>query len=232
MNDNTKTFSLMAAALLIPLVLVAAWASAAGRRYKASEAQALDPSKQAAIASVSDDTYCTPALKAIIRRVAGACGLIEGGGGRGCQPMEARQVAALSGDDFNALFRPLSKRAHIIQFDSTKTDLDEGALTTVEKAWSDQRGASFFFVVSRASTDGAADYNEGLSRDRAKAVLEHLQKKFKDEDLKNQVGLLWLGEQYAQLGEDFCSWNRSRSGACTASEINRSAFVAWIDCAI
>ena len=186
-----------------------------------------------AIASVSDDSYCTPQLKAIIRRVAGACGLIEaGGGGRGCQPMEARKVAALSGDDFNALFRPLSKRAHIIQFDSTKTDLDPAAIATVEKAWSDQRGASFFFVVSRASTDGATDYNETLSRDRAKSVLSHLQEKFKDEDLKNQVGLLWLGEQYAQLGDEFCAWNRSRTAACTATEINRSAFVAWIDCAI
>ena len=63
-------------------------------------------------------------------------------------------------------------------------------------------------------------------------MLEHLQAKFKDEDLKNQVGLLWLGEQYAQLGDEFCSWSRSRAGECTAVEINRSAFVAWIDCAI
>ena len=63
-------------------------------------------------------------------------------------------------------------------------------------------------------------------------MLTHLQEKFKDEDLKNQVGLLWLGDQYAQLGDEFCGWNRSRSAACTAMDINRSAFVAWIDCAI
>ena len=229
MTDAGKQWSLRLAAIALPVILVATWASAAGKRMQSSASAA----KDVAIASVSDDTYCTPQLKAIIRRVAGACGLIEGGGGgRGCQPMEAKKVAALSGDDFNALFRPLAKRAHIIQFDSAKTDLDPEALTTVEKAWSDQRGASFFFVVSRASTDGAADFNETLSRDRAKAVLGHLQEKFKDEDLKNQVGLLWLGEQYAQLGDEFCSWNRSRTAECTATEINRSAFVAWIDCAI
>ena len=150
---------------------MAAWAGAAGRRLKESSSAA----KDVAVASASNDSYCTPQLKAIIRRVAGACGLIEGGGGgRGCQPMEAKKVAALSGDDFNALFKPLSKRAHIIQFDLGKAELDPEAAAAVEKAWSDQRGASFFFVVSRASTDGAADFNETLSRDRAKAVLAHL----------------------------------------------------------
>ena len=92
--------------------------------------------------------------------------------------------------------------------------------------------ASFFFVVSRASTDGQTDYNETLSRDRAKAVLTHLQKQYPKEDLKNQVGLMWLGDQYAQLGDEFCGWSRSRTGGCTPLEINRSAFVAWIDCAI
>ncbi len=229
MTEGTQKAGLLAVAIVIPVILVASWARAAQSRLAESSSAA----KDVAIASVSDDSYCTPQLKAIIRRVAGACGLIEGGGGgRGCQPMEAKKVAALSGDDFNALFKPLAKRAHIIQFDSGKTDLDPDAATTIEKAWSDQRGASFFFVVSRASTDGAADFNETLSRDRAKGVLTHLQAKFKDEDLKNQVGLLWLGEQYAQLGDEFCTWNRSRTTACTAQEINRSAFVAWIDCAI
>jgi outer membrane protein OmpA-like peptidoglycan-associated protein len=228
MNDKTKRFGLLAAAIVIPMILVASWASAAQKRFDESSSEA----SEVAIASVSDDSYCTPQLKAIIRRVAGACGLIDGAGGRGCQPMQASKVAALSGDDFNALFKPLTKRAHIIQFDSSKVDLDPDAAKTIEKAWSDQRGASFFFVVSRASTDGAAEVNETLSRDRAKGVLTHLQSKFKDEDLKNQVGLMWLGEQYAQLGDEFCTWNRSRTSTCTATEINRSAFVAWIDCAI
>ena len=228
MNDNAKRFGLMGVTLVIPAILVIAWASSAQTRLKETSSAA----KDVAIASVTDDNYCTPQLKAIIRRVAGACGLIEGGGGRGCQPMEAKKVAALSGDDFNALFKPLSKRAHIIQFDASKAELDADGAAAIEKAWSDQRGASFFFVVSRASTDGASEMNETLSRDRAKGVLTHLQEKFKDDDLKNQVGLLWLGEQYAQLGDEFCSWNRSRTGECTPIEINRSAFVAWIDCAI
>ena len=228
MSDNAKRFGLMGVTLVIPAILVIAWASSAQTRLKETSSAA----KDVAIASVTDDNYCTPQLKAIIRRVAGACGLIEGGGGRGCQPMEAKKVAALSGDDFNALFKPLSKRAHIIQFDASKAELDPEGAAAIEKAWSDQRGASFFFVVSRASPDGASEMNETLSRDRAKGVLTHLQQKFKDDDLKNQVGLLWLGEQYAQLGDEFCSWNRSRSTECTPVEINRSAFVAWIDCAI
>jgi hypothetical protein len=66
-------------------------------------------------------------------------------------------------------------------------------------------------------------------------VLDHLQGKFKDKDLKKQVGLLWLGEGFAQLDTSFCEWNRSRAGSaepCTEKEINRSAFVAWIDCQI
>jgi outer membrane protein OmpA-like peptidoglycan-associated protein len=230
MNDTAKSTTLLLAAVAIPVSLVALWASAAQRRYQ--ETLDTKPDPQTAVASVANDSYCTPELKRIIRRVAGACGLLEGGTGRGCQPMEARKVAALSGEEFNALFRPLSKRATLIQFDATKTELDPEAAAAVEKAWGDQRGASFFFVVSRASPDGAADYNEGLSRDRAHAVMDHLQAKFKDEDLKSQVGLLWLGEQYAQLGDEFCSWNRSRGSGCTATDINRSALIAWIDCAI
>jgi outer membrane protein OmpA-like peptidoglycan-associated protein len=228
MNENAQKFGLLGISLGVPILLVAAWANSAQARLKESTSAA----KDVAVASMSDDTYCTPRLKTIIRRVAGACGLIEGGGGRGCQPMEAKKVAALSGDEFNALFSPLAKRAHIIQFDANQVELDPEAAATVEKAWSDQRGASFFFVVARASTDGSAETNESLSRDRAKAVLTHLQNKFKDDDLKNQVGLLWLGEQYAQLGDEFCSWSRSRTTECTPKEINRSAFVAWIDCAI
>ena len=138
---------------------------------------------------MANDAYCTPELKAIVRRVAGACGLLEGGGGgRGCQPLQARKVAALSGTDFNAIFEPLAHRARIVQFDATKSELDPAARRLVENAWSDQRGASFFFVVSRASRDGDEQYNEALSRDRAKAVLDYLDQKFHDEELKKEVG--------------------------------------------
>jgi outer membrane protein OmpA-like peptidoglycan-associated protein len=228
MSHPVKRMTLFVAAISVPSYLVVTWAQAAELRLQQSAGAA----REVAVASVANDAYCTPELKSIVRRVAASCGLVEGSGGRGCQPMQAQKVAALSGQDFNALFKPLSQRAHIIQFDATKADLDESARSLVDKAWSDQRGASFFFVVSRASTDGAETYNQSLSRDRAKAVLDHLEKKFADEDLKKQVGLLWLGEEFAQLPDEFCKWSRSRSGGCNTSDINRSAFVAWIDCAI
>lgn len=229
MNDVSKRRLLLVLAASVPLGLVATSAASARSRLEASRGAA----QEVATASVANDAYCTPELKAIVRRVAGACGLLEGsGGGRGCQPVKAKKVAALSGNDFNAIFEPLSQRAHIVQFDATKAELDPAARALLEKAWSDQRGASFFFVVSRASTDGDERYNEALSRDRAKAVLDYLQRTFHDEDLRKQVGLLWLGEEFAQLPADFCGWDRSRFGACSRADINRSAFVAWIDCAI
>jgi outer membrane protein OmpA-like peptidoglycan-associated protein len=228
MNDTSKRWILLTAALAIPVSLVATWATAAQGRLAASAGVA----REVATASVSNDAYCTAELKAIVRRVAGACGLLEGGGGRGCQPLQAKRVAALSGSDFNALFAPLARRAHSIQFDASNAALDPAARALLEQAWSDQRGASFFFVVSRASPDGEERYNEALSRDRAKAVLDFLDQRFHDEDLKRQVGLLWLGEEFAQLSSEFCGWDRSRSGACSRADINRSAFVAWIDCAI
>jgi outer membrane protein OmpA-like peptidoglycan-associated protein len=230
MRDESKRWVLLSAAFALPLALVVTSATSAWSRLEASQGAA----REVATASVSNDAYCTPQLKAIVRRVAGACGLLDGGGGagRGCQPMQAKKVAALSGSDFNAIFKPLAGRAHLVQFDATKSALDPAAQALLEKAWSDQRGASFFFVVSRASPDGDEQYNEALSRDRAKAVLDHLDRKFQDEDLRKQVGLLWLGEEFAQLSREFCGWDRSRSGPCTLADINRSAFVAWIDCAI
>ena len=227
MSDTAKSVAVGLLALLIPTVLVTQWGSAASARLRESQA---NPEKLAT-ASVANDTYCTPELKAIVRRVASACGLVQSAGGRGCQPMDAQKVAALSGGDFNALFRPLAKRASIIQFDLDNAELDPGAVSLIDKAWSDQRGGSFFFVVSRASPDGDKTYNEGLSRDRAQTVLTHLKDTFQDAEIEKQVGLLWLGEEFAQLGDEFCSWTRSRE-ACTPADLNRSAFVAWIDCAI
>lgn len=227
MSENGRTLGLMAAGLAIPTILVLIWMGSA----KKSLAESTSAASEVAIAQASDDTYCTPALKQILRRVAGACGLLQEGG-RGCKPGDAKAVAAMNGDDFNALFLPLKERVKIVQFDPEQTTLDEGAMRVVEQAWGDQKGASFFFVVARASPDGAADANQQLSQSRAESVLTHLQNKFHDPDLKNEVGLLWLGEEYAQLSADFCTWQRSRDGECTQKEINRSAFVAWIDCAI
>ncbi|OGQ15345.1 MAG: hypothetical protein A2138_05215 [Deltaproteobacteria bacterium RBG_16_71_12] len=223
-----KGLTLFVACLVVPLgFVVMAERSAASRMNEASDAASDVP-----IASAAEDAYCTIGLKQVVRRVAGACGLLESGA-RGCKPADAKSVASLTGDDFNALFKPLQNRAHIIQYDKDNVILDDGGMKEVEESWAEKRGASFYFVVARASTDGDAAYNTDLSQQRAQAVYNHLQSKFTgDEDLK-KVGLLWLGEEYAQLGQDFCTWSRSRDGVeCTDKEINRSAFVAWIDCAI
>lgn len=228
MNELQKTALLMVLGLAIPAGLSMYWLNQAQKSLEEST----DAASEVAIASAKEDEYCSAHLKKVLRRVAGACGLLADGS-RGCKPADAKTFAALSGDDFNTLFLPLSHRASIIQFDAEQTDLDLGAQQLVEKAWSDQQGASFFFVVSRASRDGNRKLNQKLSKGRAEAVLSHLETKFQDPELKNEIGLLWLGEEYAQLGEEFCEWSRSKKETpCTKKEINRSAFVAWIDCAI
>ncbi len=238
MNQNILRAIVAAFAILIPCAKVSSWLGDAQKRYTENRAALAAKPSDVPVAAMAEDNYCTPQLKAIVRRVAGACGLVAAGGGeggRGCQPQTAQSVASLSGEDFNSLFLPLQKRAHIIQFDPENTELDDTAKAEVEKAWADQRGASFFFVVSRASPDGDPKLNEEYSAKRAQAVLAHLENKFHDPDLKKEVGLLWLGAGFAQLSADFCTWQRSRAGTttpCTEKEINRSAFIAWIDCAI
>lgn len=227
MSADPKAIGIMAVGLVVPAALQLMWLSSAQSSMEAAP----DATEEVAIASAADDEYCTPGLKKVLRRVAGACGLLEGGG-RGCAPADAKNVAQMSSDDFNKLFVPLSHRVSIVQFDHDDPGLDMGARKTIEQAWGDQRGASFFFVVSRASPDGDAVYNQQLSQKRAEAVLAHLESKFQDPDLKKQVGLMSLGEEFAQLDKEFCDWKRSREGDCSTTEINRSAFVAWIDCAI
>ncbi|MEO8604418.1 MAG: hypothetical protein ABI629_17740 [bacterium] len=226
--SQLKSVALLLACFAVPLgFVIMSERAATSRMQGATDAAAAVP-----IASAADAEYCSVQLKQVVRRVASACGLLDSSG-RGCKPADAKAVAALTGDDFNALFAPLAKRAHLVQFDERDAQLDDRAKREVESVWAEKRGASFFFVVSRASTDGDAAFNEKLSEARAQAVLAYLEAQFPgDEDL-NKVGLLWLGEEFAQLGPEFCDWNRSRAGApCTAPDINRSAFVAWIDCAI
>ena len=79
-----------------------------------------------AVAAAADVGYCSPELKKILRRVLMSCGLVGGGAARGCQPVQAKNVATMSGDDFNALFRPMKDRGGIIQFDKDKAELDAG----------------------------------------------------------------------------------------------------------
>ncbi len=220
----------MLVALAVPGVLVAGWLGDAEESLAQSKVE--HAADQPVLATVAEQGYCTSELKQIVRRVAGACGLL-GAEGRGCRPADASKVVSLSGEDFNKLFLPMKDRVRIIQYDMGKAELDDGGRAAVDAAWGDRGGASFFFVVSRASPEGTVEKNRELSEGRAKAVLDHLTARFQDPDIERQVGLLWLGEEFAQLQGDFCEWKRSRTGEeCDEKDINRSAFIAWIDCAI
>ena len=206
---------------------VASWTRAAAVRLAETRGKA----PEVATASASDMDYCTGDLKVILKRVLTSCGLAAGAGSRGCQPLQARQVAAMSGGDFNALFAPLAERAAIIEFDKDSAELDAAAAELLEKNFTDRRGASYYFVVSRASPEGSAVHNRDLSHRRGSAVLDHIKGKFQDPDIDQEVGLLWLGEEFAQLDQQFCQWKRSRTGSeCSTADLNRSSFIAWIDC--
>ena len=219
-----------AAALLIPTALTGTWVASAGTRLEAAKTEATE-GPQVAVAAAADEGYCSADLKKVLRRVLQSCGLLSSGEVRGCQPLEAKNVATLAGGDFNALFLPLADRAGIIQFDKESAELDPGDAAMLERTFADQRGASYFFVVARSSPEGSEVYNRDLSQKRGQAVLSHLQSTFKDPDLEKEVGLLWLGEEFAQLDQEFCTWQRSGgTEACQPQDLNRSAFVAWIDC--
>lgn len=215
---------------LLPTVMAVSWEKQAASRLREAE---LAPSyaPEVAVAEQANQSYCTPELKQILRRVLTSCGLLGGGGGRGCQPLEAKNVATMDGRDFNALFLPMQSRGGIVQFERASSELNEDAAALIDRVFADRAGASYFFVVARASQDGATEYNRKLSEQRARAVMEHLHAAFADPSLDGQVGLLWLGEEYAQLDPSFCGWPRSGSAErCRTEDLNRSAFLAWIEC--
>ncbi len=218
--------------LLLPTGLVGTWVSSAQARLQQAEAAGVDDAApQVAVASAANESYCTGDLKKVLRRVLKSCGLLESGELRGCKPVDAKNVATMAGGDFNALFLPLAKRAGIIEFDKDSAEMDVADTQLLDQVFADQQGASYFFVVSRASPDGSVEHNRELSQGRAEIVMSHLRQTFSDPDLDREVGLLWLGEEFAQLDEGFCSWKRSGTkDTCEPENINRSAFVAWIDC--
>src|SRR3954463_378587 len=111
MNDM-KGLGLFLACLGLPLAFVVVSERAAAARLGG----ATDAASDVPIASAAEDAYCTIQLKQVVRRVAGACGLLENGA-RGGKPADAKGVASLPGADFNSLLKPLQQRAHIIQFD-------------------------------------------------------------------------------------------------------------------
>jgi outer membrane protein OmpA-like peptidoglycan-associated protein len=215
----------LAVLLAFSSIATGTWISSAKERVAEMAAP-----PQEAIAAASDVGYCNPELKRVLRRVLMSCGLVGGNEARGCQPVQAKNVATMSGSDFNALFKPMKDRGGIVQFDNDKSDLDPEDLKLVDATFADQKGASWFFVVARASPTGTALHNRELSKARAEAVMDHLRTQFKDPDLDKEVGMLWLGEEYAQLEAEFCAWKRSSTATCNTDQLNRSAFVAWIDC--
>lgn len=214
-----------------PLGMSSAWVGNAQDRLEALEQGVAEQPPAVATAAAANEGYCTPELKQVLRRVLLSCGLAADGQARGCQPVDAKSVATMAGEDFNALFMPLSDRVSIIQFDKNGAELDPKDVELLEQSFADQRGASWFLTVARSSPEGSVEHNRELSQQRADAVMEHLRQRFDDPDLDKEVGLLWLGEEYAQLDESFCDWRRSGSkDECKPEHINRSAFVAWIDC--
>ena len=227
MTINLIRAGVLAVLLLIPAVVTAKWIGSAEDRLSEMTAK---PTEKVATASAADVEYCSPELKKILRRVLMSCGLVGGDAARGCQPVQAKNVATMSGDDFNALFRPMKDRGGIVQFEKDKAELDPTDIQMIDQVFSDQKGASWFFVVSRASPEGSVTHNRDLSKSRAEAVMAHLEERFKDPDLKKEVGMLWLGEEFAQLADEFCQWKRSSGDECKQDTINRSAFIAWIDC--
>jgi outer membrane protein OmpA-like peptidoglycan-associated protein len=183
-----------------------------------------------AIADDAEASYCTPQFKEVLQRVLHACGLV-GENRRGCRPDDVQRLASIGDEEFNALFLPLKERGGVILFDDGVDKLDEAGQKLVEELWLDRRGARYFFVVARASKKGTRAFNQALSHRRANSVKFHVQDKYQPENLDKEVGTMWLGYDYAQLGAEYCKWNVSRKGKpCNAEAINRSAFVSWVDC--
>jgi outer membrane protein OmpA-like peptidoglycan-associated protein len=216
------------ALLLAGTVAVASMVHGAKERLDHPEAAA---TPAVAVADDAEAAYCTPAFKQVLQRVLNACGLVGTEQRRGCQPADVKTFASITDDDFNALFTPLKDRGAVLMFDDNSDVLDPSAKKLLDERWLDRKGARYFFVVARASKDGTIEINRALSHKRANSVLFHLKESFQDPDLDNQVGLLWLGSEFAQLSNAYCDWPSSREGKhCTPEAINRSAFASWVDC--
>jgi len=204
------------------------WVSGAAERLTTPEAE----KPKVAVADQAEVGYCTPQFKQVLERVLHSCGLAEGDSSRrGCQPADVKTFASISDADFNALFTPLKERGAVVLFDQGEDKLDDKAKKLLEDKWFARKGARYFFVVARASKSGTQDKNRALSHRRANSVMYHLNEVANDPELEQKVGLLWLGNEFAQLSKDYCSWPSSRpEEKCEDETINRSAFVSWVDC--
>ncbi len=225
------THAIVGAAAGVLLVLVVTLSVAGSVRAAAKRMDTPINNLPTAVADHAEEAYCTPAFKQVLQRVLNACGLVGSESRRGCQPADVKNLASISDDDFNALFMPLSKRGGIVMFDEGAEKLDPDAKKMIEEKWLDRRGARYFFIVARGSKTGTVDKNRALSHKRANSVLFQLSEISHDPQLEKQVGLLWLGKEFAQLPKEFCDWPTSRENkSCDEQAINRSAFISWVDC--
>jgi outer membrane protein OmpA-like peptidoglycan-associated protein len=232
-EESRRTPSPAFIGLAVGAVLLLIATGAVASMVGGAKSRLTHPEKPQAVA-VADDSeapYCTPAFKQVLERVLNACGLVGSEQRRGCQPADVKTFASITDDDFNALFTPLKDRGAVVMFDDNSDVLDADGKKLLEGRWSDRKGARYFFVVARASRDGTTEKNRALSHKRANSVMFYLKDTFQDPDLENQVGLLWLGSEFAQLSDAYCDWKTSRPGKkCTPEAINRSAFASWVDC--
>ena len=218
-------------------VLLTAGSALAVRSWTSTATQHLmEPEKEkpkVAIADQAEVAYCTPQFKQVLERVLHSCGLAAEGEGarRGCKPADVKTFASISDDDFNALFTPLKDRGGVVMFDEGRDDLDDKAKKLLEERWYARKGARYFFVVARASKSGSQNKNNALSHRRANSVMFFLKQLSNDPEIEQKVGLLWLGNEFAQLSKEYCTWPNSRADEkCDEEPINRSAFVSWVDC--
>jgi len=232
-GDSARA-ALLGAGIGLSLLLVATGSVASmvlGAKSRLTHPVTLTSQTTVAVADDAEAPYCTPAFKQVLQRVINACGLAGGDQRRGCQPADVKTFASITDDDFNALFTPLKDRGAVLMFDDASEVLDAEAKGLLDERWQGRKGARYFFVVARASKDGTTEKNRALSHKRANSVLFHLKEAFPDPDLEKEVGLLWLGSEFAQLSNAYCDWPTSREGKkCTPEAINRSAFASWVDC--
>jgi outer membrane protein OmpA-like peptidoglycan-associated protein len=222
---------LLATVFFLLVVLLSVYSSVAGAAERLRN-PALKEEPKVAVADHAELAYCTPQFKQVLERVLHSCGLSDNSGRRGCKPTDVRTFAEISDDDFNALFTPLKDRGAVILFKTGKYELDEGARRLIEQRFRDRRGARYFFIVARASKVGNVDKNRALSQQRANSVMFHIKDITQDDpELEKQVGMLWLGAEYAQFSTEYCGWTTSNpEEKCTEQAINQSALVSWVDC--
>jgi outer membrane protein OmpA-like peptidoglycan-associated protein len=234
---GSGTAAMAAVVGVVAGLLLTAGSALAVRSWTNTATQHLmEPEKEkpkVAIADQAEVAYCTPQFKQVLERVLHSCGLAAEGEGarRGCKPADVKTFASISDDDFNALFTPLKDRGGVVMFDEGRDDLDDKAKKLLEERWYARKGARYFFVVARASKTGSQSKNNALSHRRANSVMFFLKQLSNDPEIEQKVGLLWLGNEFAQLSKEYCTWPNSRADEkCDEEPINRSAFVSWVDC--